>query len=75
MRSLVGWRLILSPGIEWTGNRWLITLDKKKGQKTFIESQEIKKSESINNEKESKTYKELKNIFSDIELLEVKEKE
>jgi len=61
--------------LEWTGNRWLITLDKKKGQKTFIESQEIKKSESINNEKESKTYKELKNIFSDIELLEVKEKE
>ena len=61
--------------LEWTGNRWLITLDKKKGQKTFIESQEIKKNENINNEKESKTFKDLKKIFSDIELLEVKDKE
>ena len=61
--------------LEWTGNRWLITLDKKKGQKTFIESQEIKKNENIKNEKESKTFKDLKKIFSDIELLEVKDKE
>ena len=31
--------------------------------------------ELINSEKESKVYKKIKNIFSDIELLEVKKKD
>ena len=32
---------------EWTGNRWLITLEKKEGQKTFLESQSIKKKKNF----------------------------
>jgi DNA polymerase-3 subunit gamma/tau len=58
--------------IEWTGNRWVITLSKEGGNKTFFQTQEIKKKEMLNNEKKSDVYKKIKNIISDAELLEVK---
>jgi len=61
--------------LEWTGTRWVITLAKEEGQKTFSELKKIKREEIINFEKESKTYKKVKNIFSDVELLEVKKKD
>ena len=58
--------------LEWTGNRWVITLSKTKGQKSFSEFQEIKKKELLNKERKGEIYKKFKNIFSDGELLEVK---
>ena len=58
--------------LEWTGTRWVITLTKKPGQKTFLEMKKIKKQELINNEKKGEIYKKFKDVFSDIELLEVK---
>jgi len=61
--------------LEWTGNRWVITLAKKAGQKTFSEMKNIKEKELIEKEKKGEVYKEFKNIFSDVELLEVKRKE
>ena len=57
---------------EWTGNRWVITLSKEAGQKTFSQSQEIKKNDLLNKEKKGEIYKKFKNIFSDGELVEVK---
>ena len=60
---------------EWTGNRWLITLGKGKGQKTFSELQDIKRKEFLNQEKKGKIYHKFKNIFSDGELLEVKKED
>ena len=60
--------------LEWTGNRWVITLAKKTGQKTFSELRDIKKKELFDQEKKGEIYKKFKNIFSDIELLEVKKK-
>ena len=56
---------------EWTGKRWVITLAKETGQKTFSELQSIKKSELIEKEKKSETFKKIKTIFNDAELLEV----
>jgi DNA polymerase-3 subunit gamma/tau len=56
----------------WTGNRWVITLSKAVGQKTFSETQILKKQELLNKEKNGEVYKKFKNVFSDIELLEVK---
>ena len=56
---------------EWTGNRWLIILEKKEGQKNFIEVQDIKRKEFFDQEKKGAIYKKFKNIFSDGELLEV----
>ncbi|MBA1338541.1 MAG: DNA polymerase-3 subunit gamma/tau [Pelagibacterales bacterium] len=61
--------------LEWTGNRWVITLAKEKGQKTFSETRSIKIKEMINSEKESKTFKKFKDIFADGELLDVKKKD
>ena len=61
--------------VEWTGNRWVITLSKEKGKKTFLETQNIKKKEIIDKEKEGEVYKNIKNIFSDVELLEIKKKD
>ena len=57
--------------LEWTGNRWVITLSKKIGQKTFSETRDIEKKKLFNQEKEGETYNKFKNIFSDAELLEV----
>ena len=61
--------------LEWTGNRWVITLAKEAGQKTFSEMRNLKKQELIEKEKKGKVYKKFINIFSDVELLEVKKKE
>ena len=58
--------------LEWTGNRWVITLSKEKGQETFSKLQDIKKKEFLNQEKKGEVYKKFKNIFSDGELLEIK---
>ena len=60
---------------EWTGNRWLITLEKKEGQKTFLESKDIKKRQYLEQEKDGEIYNKFKNIFSDSELLEVKKED
>ena len=58
--------------LEWTGLRWVITLSKNKGQKTFLELQNIRKEEMLNEEKEGDIYKKFKDTFSDAELLDVK---
>ena len=60
---------------KWTGSRWVITLTKEPGQKTFAESKNLKKQELIEKEKKSKVYEKFKNVFSDIELTEVKNKD
>jgi len=60
---------------EWTGNRWVITLSKEAGEKTFSELQYIKKNELIEEEKKGNVYKKFKNIFSDGELLEIKKED
>ena len=60
--------------VEWTGNRWVITLSKETGNKTFAENKVIKKNELINKEKKNEIYKKFKNVFSDIELMDILKK-
>ena len=60
---------------EWTGKRWLITLEKMKGQKSFSELQGIKSKKILVEEKKGEIYQKFKNIFPDIELLEVKKED
>jgi len=67
-------RNLSSKLVEWTGKRWVITLSKKLGKKTFFETQNIKKIEMLNKEKEGKVFKNIKNVFKDAELIEVKKK-
>jgi DNA polymerase III subunit gamma/tau len=60
---------------QWTRSRWVITLTKQEGQKTFSELKSIRKKEILEKEKESEVYKKFENIFSDIELIEVDKKD
>ena len=59
--------------LEWTGYRWVITLSKKIGQKTFSELKDMQKKKLLQEAKEGEVYKKFRNIFSDGELLEVEE--
>jgi len=61
--------------LEWTGNRWVITLAQGSAQKTFYEQQVAKKKESIEKEKNSEVFKKLKKIFPDADLAEVSNEE
>ena len=61
--------------LEWTGKRWVITLTKGVGQKTFSELQFINRKKIIEQEKKGELYKKFKNIFSDGELVEVSKKD
>ena len=61
--------------LEWTGKRWLITLTKGVGQKTFSELQSLQKKELLEQEKKGDIYKKFKNIFPDGELMEVLKKD
>ncbi len=58
--------------LQWTGKRWVISLTKGKGQESLAKLNDRKKKEQLENEKEGKVYKEFKNFFDDIELIEVK---
>ena len=60
--------------LEWTGKRWLITLTKAPGQKTFSEQQVIKKTTLIEKGKNDEIYKKFKKIFSDAELIDILKK-
>ena len=59
---------------KWTGKRWVITLTKKIGQKTFSEIKSLKREEFLDQEKKGEIYQKFKNIFSDCELIEVVKK-
>ena len=61
--------------LEWTGKRWVITLTKEAGQKTFSEIESIKKKEILEKGKNEEIYKKFKNIFSDGELIKVSKKD
>ena len=57
--------------LEWTGKRWVITLSKQQGSKSYSESQLKKTTEILENEKKGEIYKKFKNIFSDGDLIKV----
>jgi len=61
--------------LEWTGNRWVITLTKGAGQKNFSKLQSIKKRELLQQEKKGEVFKKFKNIFSDGDLIDVSKKD
>ena len=61
--------------LEWTVKRWVITLTKGKGQKTFLETQTIREKEMIENEKKGDLYKKFKNAFPDSELIDIFKKD
>jgi len=57
--------------LEWTGNRWVITLSKKMGQKTVSETRNLEKKKLLDREKKDEIYKKFKKVFPDGELIEI----
>ncbi len=57
--------------LEWTKKRWVISLTKEKGQKTFLEQKNIKRKELLEKEKNSEVHLKFKDVFSDLELIDV----
>ena len=60
---------------EWTGDRWIITLSKSKGELSIKDKQKNKKIKNINSAKQSKLYKNLIEKFPDADLIDVNSKE
>ena len=59
---------------EWTGNRWIITLSKKKGEPTEKEKKIILKEELLEKTKKSLIYKKILEFFPDAELVDIEKK-
>ncbi len=57
--------------LEWTGERWIITLSKTEGDISFKEKFKKEKDNEIENIKKSKLYSNLKDKFSDIKLIDI----
>ncbi len=58
--------------LDWTGERWIITLSKTEGKISFKEQLKKIKDEEMENIKNSKLFIDLKEKFSDIELIDMK---
>ena len=59
---------------EWTGDRWIITLSKTKGELSIKDKQKNQKIKNINSAKKSKLYKNLIEKFPDADLIDVNPK-
>ena len=59
---------------EWTGQRWIITLTKKKGEISIKEKEQKQKAEMFEKVKDSNLYKNLLEKFPDANLIEVTSK-
>jgi len=57
---------------EWTGERWIITLSKKKGYKSINEIELQKEKKNIKQLEQTNSYEKMLKFFPDIEILKVK---
>jgi len=57
---------------EWTGIRWIITLSKEEGLKTWHQEKIDEKAKVLRKEKQTEVFKEMTTIFPDAELIDVK---
>ena len=61
--------------LKWTNKRWIITLSKEDGGKTFVQEKLDAKEKILENEKKSKIYEEISSVFPDADLTDVKEED
>ena len=60
---------------EWTGDRWIISLSKKKGEPSKKEKEINLKKDLLEKSKESLIYKKVLETFSDAELVDIEKEE
>ena len=59
--------------LDWTGDRWIITLTKEKGDLSKKQLKTIDKQRSIKKFESSEEFLEIKNYFKDAKLLDIEE--
>ena len=60
--------------LEWTNERWMITLSKKIGEKSKKQSETENKKKLFEETKNTESYKKILKTFSDAELIDIKKK-
>ena len=68
-------KILSSKLYEWTGNRWIITLSKKKGKPSIKESEINLKKNFLEKAKNRPIYKKILETFPDAELIDIEIKE
>ena len=58
--------------LEWTGDRWIISLSKNIGAKSIYEKNLDSKTDQIEEFKKTKLTKDLTDAFPDIKLIDIK---
>ena len=61
--------------LRWTGERWIITLSKDQGEKTFYEKDLSDKKDKLDKEMKSDLVKDFFSAFPDAKLKSVTEEE
>ena len=61
--------------LKWTGNRWIISLSKEQGQKTFYERNLVDKQNKLKKEMNSDLVKDFVSVFPGAKLTSVTEEE
>ena len=56
----------------WTGKRWIISLSKDNNLKTFYQRKVEEKTDILNSEKKSETFKKILEVFPDADLKDVR---
>ena len=64
---------ITSKLFDWTGERWIILLSKKSGLKSIKEMKIEKKDNELRNLKSSKFFEKATDLFSDLEIVDIKD--
>ena len=64
-------KILTSKLLEWTGERWIITLTKEKGDLSKKQLKTIDKQQSMKNFENSKEFLDIKNYFKDAKLLDI----
>ena len=67
-------KLLTSKLLDWTNIRWLISLTKEKGSKSFKDVKIESKKNLIESAKKTETFKKIIEKFSDAELVEIEKK-
>jgi len=64
-------KILSSKLYEWTGNRWIITLSKKKGKPSIKENEVNLKKDLLEKTKKRPIYKKMLEVFPDAELIDI----
>ena len=68
-------KILSSKLYEWTGNRWIITLSKKKGKPSIKENEINIKKDLLEKAKKELIYKKILETFPDAELIDIETEE